>query len=247
LGLPNAATIFYVWIVLFAFYFFELRAALVHLALVLVLYVISALWTTGPYPLVAHSVATIGTLIGAALIVGLLKRRIEMLMGQQARSARTDELTGLPNRRAFNEELGRALARAARAGQPLTLAVLDLDHFKRVNDEYGHPVGDAVLQLTAAALRDSVRSGDLAARMGGEEFGLILPDASEESSRVLAERVRTAVARAELDGSDVTVTASLGIATWEPGESGDASELVRRADRALYAAKEGGRDRVMAA
>src|SRR3954452_2200779 len=123
-GLPNAGTLFFVWIVLFAFYFFEPRAAAVHLVFVLVLYIACALSTDGPYPLAANAIGTPGALIGAAAIVGARRRRIDCLLARLVEPARTDELTGRPNRRALNEELARTLARAARSGEPLSLCVL---------------------------------------------------------------------------------------------------------------------------
>ena len=168
---------------------------------------------------------------------------------KQAELAVRDGLTGLYNRRAFGELLGQAVAREDRqAGGRLSLLILDLDHFKKLNDTYGHPAGDAALKSAAEVLRRHLRKGDLAARYGGEEFVLILPGTDESGARHLAERVREALAdhRLVFEGAKITVTASFGLAVWpEGGQEPDA--LLASADRALYAAKQAGRNRVVAA
>ncbi|HET8539717.1 MAG TPA: diguanylate cyclase [Anaeromyxobacter sp.] len=163
-----------------------------------------------------------------------------------ARLAREDALTALPNRRAFGEALVREVARAERAGTPLAAVVLDVDHFKRVNDAHGHAAGDAVLAAVAARAASALRAGDLLARMGGEEFAALLPGAGLAAAAEVAERIRAAVARDPVaaGGRPVWVTVSLGCAALAPGEAGPA--LLARADERLYAAKEGGRDRVEA-
>jgi diguanylate cyclase (GGDEF)-like protein len=243
-GLPNAATLFFVWIVLFAFYFFELRAAAAHLTFVLALYVVNALLTDSPYSLAANAIGTAGALVGAAAIVGALRRRIDYLLAKLVETARTDELTGLPNRRAFNEELARACARAARSSDPLSLCALDLDHFKNVNDRFGHQVGDEVLAKTAEVLRATLREGDVAARFGGEEFVALLPVTDSATAHAVAERIRAAIAAAPVRPG-LGVTVSIGTASATAAADHDASDLVRRADRALYAAKRAGRDQVV--
>jgi diguanylate cyclase (GGDEF)-like protein len=162
-----------------------------------------------------------------------------------AEMARTDSLTGLPNRRAFDEALAREVARAHRSGTPLVLALADLDHFKRINDEFGHPVGDAVLAAAGACLRSLLRSYDQAARYGGEELALLLPDTTVEQGFVVAERVRAAVASLVVPGCGRAVTVSVGVAGLAPAE--EPASLVRRSDTALYAAKQAGRDRVVRA
>jgi diguanylate cyclase (GGDEF)-like protein len=243
-GLPNAATLFFVWIVLFAFYFFEPRPACAHLAFVLILYVADALLTDSPYSLAANAIATAGALTGAAGIVGALRRRILYLLAKLGETARTDELTGLPNRRAFNEELARALARSARSEDPLSLCVLDLDRFKDVNDRFGHQVGDEVLAHAAEVIRISLREGDMAARFGGEEFAALLPATDSDTAYAVAERIRASVADAPARPG-LRVTVSIGTASAAAKAERDASDLLRRADRALYAAKHAGRDRVM--
>jgi diguanylate cyclase (GGDEF)-like protein len=244
-GLPNAATLFYVWIVLFVFYFFEWRVAAAHLGAVLVLYTLSAIGTDSDSPLVGNVIGTIGALAGAGAIVAALRRRINRLMTALVETALTDELTGLPNRRAFGDDFARALARAIRTRQPLALGVIDLDYFKTINDRYGHPVGDQVLTRFGALLRSSVRAGDTAALLGGEEFGVLFIGADPAAVVRSAERVRAETERAfAADGP--ALTASIGVAHWAPDDPVDAVELMRRADQSLYEATNAGRNRVAA-
>ena len=157
--------------------------------------------------------------------------------------AATDALTGLPNNRAVKDTLRRMVAQATRSVSPLSASLLDLDHFKRVNDAHGHSRGDEVLAAVAATLRSSLRESDFVGRYGGEEFLILLPDTGKQEARLVAEKVRAAVAGMAMSNLDLTVTASLGVATL-PDHCGDADSLVRAADRALYAAKGGGRNRV---
>lgn len=160
-----------------------------------------------------------------------------------------DGLTGLYNHRHFQELLRNELARAERYDQPLACVMVDLDHFKQINDTYGHPFGDEVLKKVAAALTDGARKVDLVARYGGEEFVLVLPSTDAHGAVQVAERVRRAVEAEPFrhDGRTVHLTLSLGVATSElPGVT-DEHSLVKRADMALYAAKRAGRNRVMVA
>jgi diguanylate cyclase (GGDEF)-like protein len=158
--------------------------------------------------------------------------------------ARRDPLTGLANRRAFEEALAREVARAARDGAPLAVIALDVDHFKRVNDAYGHATGDAVLVEVAARAAQALRAGDLLARVGGEEFAALLPGASLEAAAEAAERVRARIVALPIaaGGAFLAVTLSAGLAALAEGEEGAA--LLARADERLYAAKRAGRDRV---
>ena len=171
-----------------------------------------------------------------------LEQRAETLSHLSVR----DGLTGLFNRRHFEEALGVELQRARTFGQTLCLALLDIDHFKRINDSYSHVVGDAVLRSIAQVLQKELRASDVAARYGGEEFVLILPHTGLDGARIAAEKVRVAIATTQwghlTPGREVT--ASLGLAEWKLGES--PTDFVRRADQALYAAKAGGRNRVRA-
>jgi diguanylate cyclase (GGDEF)-like protein/PAS domain S-box-containing protein len=157
--------------------------------------------------------------------------------------AGTDELTGLINRRGFEEHLTRELDRAARRKSPLSLLLLDVDWFKNYNDEFGHLAGDEVLHRLALLLRSQARSTDIVARFGGEEFAVILPDTPGEGALVLAERFRDTIEAAPWPGR--SVTASFGISTWNPALSPrDGRALLNDADRALYKSKGDGRNRV---
>jgi diguanylate cyclase (GGDEF)-like protein len=167
-------------------------------------------------------------------------------MAEQLRlSATTDELTGLPNRRAFLHALEIELARARRSGSPLSVAVADVDFFKRVNDKYGHGGGDDVLRALARIAEQSMRTGDLVGRLGGEEFAILMPDTDEMQARIACERLRGAVSGRKIrlgSGEEVALTLSTGVALLAAGE--DRDRLVSRADGALYQAKEGGRNQV---
>jgi len=157
--------------------------------------------------------------------------------------AATDSLTGLPNKRAVTDTLKRMFAQASRTGSPLSLVLLDLDHFKDINDRLGHPVGDQALANVGAVLRTVLRDADFAGRNGGEEFALLLPDTDASAASEIAERVRAAIAAITLPGVDLTVTASLGIAGY-PDHAAALDRLERLADAALYLAKRSGRNRV---
>jgi two-component system, cell cycle response regulator len=164
--------------------------------------------------------------------------RVALLEHLQA-SALTDGLTGVANRRAFDAAFDRELSVAARGGAPVSVLIIDLDHFKQLNDTYGHQAGDDVLRGVGAALRSCVRPGDVAARYGGEEFALILPGATADDAVAVARRLRTVLREVE---APRPITASLGIAC-QRGAGLSAAELLATADTALYAAKAGGRDR----
>jgi diguanylate cyclase (GGDEF)-like protein len=170
------------------------------------------------------------------LVADLRARELERegLLQRLDGLAHTDPLTGLANRRAWEDALGAALHDAGMTGTPLAVALLDLDRFKVLNDTQGHGAGDRLLRELAAGWSAAVRGRDVLARLGGDEFGLLLPDCSEEGARVLVERLR-----AEMPGEH---TCSAGVAAWRPGETADA--LLARADAGLYAAKAAGRDRV---
>lgn len=174
--------------------------------------------------------------------------RVHQLNDGERRRALEDGLTGLQNRRAFDQELARAVGQADRKGGTLALLMLDLDKFKGLNDTHGHPAGDAALKRTAQTLKRLSRRGDVAARYGGEEFVMILPDSDEAGALRLAERVRVAIKEDgfTFEGARLEVTASFGLALW-PSDGRTEEALLLAADRALYEAKERGRDRVVAA
>jgi diguanylate cyclase (GGDEF)-like protein len=173
------------------------------------------------------------------------QNRTRKMAEQLRQSATTDELTGLANRRAFMHALEIELARARRSGASLSVAVADVDFFKRVNDRYGHGGGDDVLRALAQIAQQSMRTGDLVGRLGGEEFAILMPDTDEMQARIACERLRGAVSGRKIklgSGEEVSITLSTGVALLLTGD--DRDRLVKRADGALYQAKEGGRNQV---
>lgn len=156
-----------------------------------------------------------------------------------------DELTQIYNRRHLYALGQKETALAQRYGRPLSVVMLDIDHFKHINDQYGHAAGDAVIRAVARRCSETVRAVDAAGRLGGEEFALLLPETGAQSAEQAAERLRAAIADMDVwSGSDrLRVTISAGVAAWGNGDAGF-DDLLKRADRALYAAKHGGRNRV---
>ena len=186
-----------------------------------------------------------------------LVRRLEAVIAQKdemarelARLARVDELTGLPNKRSLNAAMARDLAHLGRVGGDLSLIVIDVDHFKKFNDTWGHVVGDEVLRAVGEVLSSSVRGGDMAARFGGEEFVVLLRNADAQRARAAAERLRILLARKSIEGphGPLSVTASFGVATLS-GRVTDVTPVafLQQADAALYEAKRSGRNRVACA
>ncbi|HHY49642.1 MAG TPA: GGDEF domain-containing protein [Alphaproteobacteria bacterium] len=164
------------------------------------------------------------------------------------REATLDPLTKIFNRKYFDDGLVRAFADAKGDGTPLSLLLLDIDHFKRFNDTWGHQTGDQVLRLVAMTLKSNIKGKDIAARYGGEEFAAILPETDLEGAIILADNIRKAVQAKELLKRSTNeklgrITASLGVATYRPGDT--PSTLIDRADRCLYAAKHAGRNKVI--
>ncbi len=185
-------------------------------------------------------VARVGSQMRRIRASALAADQVEKALGD----AYTDALTGLYNRRYLDEDLVRRVAKAGTRDGSFAVALLDIDHFKRINDTWGHPAGDAVLRTVAKEIRGFLRTGDLECRYGGEEFVVILPSTSLGDAVLVAERLRGGIQSCELPSPLVAakITASLGVAGWVPGE--DASSLLGRADHALYAAKRAGRNRV---
>jgi diguanylate cyclase (GGDEF)-like protein len=183
-----------------------------------------------------------------ASTLGVMWMEIETLQAGLVRAARLDALTGLQNRGTFLEAFAREEARAARGGPAFSLAIFDLDRFKQVNDRYGHPAGDRVLQAFADVLRATVRPYDVVGRYGGEEFALLMPQTGKETAARVAERVRHGLeARgADVGGRRIDVTVSAGVATYGL-DGADWDTLLTAADNALYEAKSAGRNRVVAA
>jgi diguanylate cyclase (GGDEF)-like protein len=156
--------------------------------------------------------------------------------------AATDSLTGLPNRRAVQDTLKRMVAQASRNVSPLAALLLDLDHFKQINDQFGHGHGDDVLAAVGAVLGDGLRASDFAGRHGGEEFLVLLPDTGLEAAVHTADKLRLALSQIFIPQVERTITASIGVAVL-PNHAADGDALLRAADRALYVAKGNGRDR----
>ncbi|HOE97498.1 MAG TPA: GGDEF domain-containing protein [Candidatus Sumerlaeota bacterium] len=185
-------------------------------------------------------------LIGSSVIGFFLRDESELAVDQRLfQLASQDPLTGLSNRGVFDVEIKQEFDRAIRYGRRLALVMFDIDHFKRFNDTYGHPVGDFVLRELAALIQTKVRGNDICTRYGGEEFAIILPETSREGALIQAERLREAVEHHsfERDGHTLTLTISVGIASIDGGYR-SAEEMINAADRALYSAKAGGRNKV---
>lgn len=235
-----------------AFLFLERRAALglVCLSFVAIFLPSGIALSLGPLPhwdnelraMLINMALAHFTFIAALLAIGRLRYRYQMTRERMVAMqvlASTDPLTGLPNRRAMLEQLDTLLALAERGRQPLSVLLLDIDHFKLVNDNHGHDVGDQVLSQLGQVLSSQVRACDLVGRWGGEEFLLLAPATCLEEARELAERIRQAVASTAFPhGQPLTV--SLGVTQFGPSDHREA--LLRRADQALYQAKAAGRN-----
>ncbi len=184
--------------------------------------------------------------IGSAIVKFLYGSNLELAYHEEIyRLMRTDGLTELFNRRYFDEVLQKEVSRARRYGRPFSLVLFDIDHFKRINDTYGHLAGDAVLRQLGQIVASHVRRDDVVARTGGEEFAVILPETELPQARAFADKLRRLVERTDFqfEGTRVPVTISLGVAEWA-AQLVDGADLVKRADEKLYEAKRGGRNRV---
>jgi diguanylate cyclase (GGDEF)-like protein len=169
----------------------------------------------------------------------------EMREASLRADALTDPLTGLANYRSLSQGLAREIERSRRYGQPLSLLTLDLDHLKAINDAHGHDAGNEAIQLVARALKGAVRSFELVARQGGDEFAVLLPNTTGSDARLLAERLRGEIAAQEVRGEKLS--ASIGVASRDSSADLDTTALVKASDEALYRAKRAGRDRVESA
>jgi diguanylate cyclase (GGDEF)-like protein len=195
---------------------------------------------TGPFvPREAEFLSLIGRELSGAIDKARLQDEIQEL-------SITDELTGLPNRRYFNRRFHEELARARRSQFPVTVTMLDIDHFKQVNDTYGHPFGDEVLRALARALQSVVREADILARYGGEEFVVVSPECTTHLARRLVQRIQNAVANVVVVFAEtqevIGITVSLGLASF-PDDAEEGVAVIECADLALYHAKRSGRDR----
>jgi diguanylate cyclase len=202
-----------------------------------------------PQTTMLNVIACLPLLVGYPILVGVvtyqLSRRVREQNRQLAKLSRTDGLSTLLNRTAWEELAATEFRRHRRSGSPVSLLMLDIDHFKRINDNFGHPAGDEVIRGIGALLRLSMREFDVAGRYGGEEFGVILPETDVGGAKVIAERVRKAIESAVMVESEgIRCTVSIGTAT-AGREVADYVQWIARADRALYRAKELGRDRTV--
>jgi diguanylate cyclase (GGDEF)-like protein/putative nucleotidyltransferase with HDIG domain len=236
---PSPLVFFYLWVSLYGAYFLNTRQIIFQIVYVGLAYV-SLLVTTSQGDALTWWLIGMGTLAVAAFLIQGMRDRMESLIERLYDAARTDPLTGMTNRRGFRELLDLELERARRGSTPMVVVVGDLDHFKEVNDRCGHHVGDAALRRAAAVLARGKRHIDGVARVGGEEFALVLPDTDKHQAYAVAERLRCQVCD-EFAGDSVALTISFGVAAY-PHHGETAASLLRTGDEALYAAKRNGRN-----
>jgi diguanylate cyclase (GGDEF)-like protein len=240
----NDAAVLYALPVLWATVFFGRRGAFAILGCVATGHALAlaALPPSSAYP--GRWMDVMVSAVAIATVVLALEERNQILVERLAGEARTDPLTGLLNRRGFDERAALAIAHARRDMTPTALVAFDIDHFKAINDECGHEAGDRVLAGIGQLLRAEARAVDVIARRGGEEFAVLLPNSDDAGADAFAERVRSALARTEgAEGFSGPVQVSAGVVAGRDGE--DLSELLQRADAALYEAKRTGRNRVV--
>jgi diguanylate cyclase (GGDEF)-like protein len=239
-GTTSGTPFFYLWPMLVAAYFFQRRDVALNFALVCASFAVAlAFWVPvddGGLIMFLDTVTAMGVV---AALVFMLKTQVGRLVTGLHKASTTDALTGVLNRGAFQERLDEALAAPDR--QPVVLALLDLDHFKLVNDRHGHPAGDRALRRFCEIVQAEARLDDALGRLGGEEFGLLLAGTDLAGAHSFADRLRATVAR-ETAAGEVGLTVSIGLAEGEPGTP--AKDLLRSADVALYSAKGAGRNRV---
>ncbi len=246
-GPPLFTELFYVWPALYVGYFFRRWALLGALVFMAATYAAVLLAIRADSELLATRWSvTVSVVWGVALTIHFLRISVDRLVARLRTATRTDLLTDVLNRRGFEEAFGLELARVRRSGAPLALAIGDIDRFKAINDRYGHAAGDAALKAVAARLRECCRGTDVLARIGGEEFALVMPQTTLDEALVLAERLRRSVALVHDEGGE-PLTISFGVVECTRGEDADPDRLLGAADRALYAAKDAGRDRVVSA
>jgi diguanylate cyclase (GGDEF)-like protein len=204
------------------------------------------------YLILGSSLLVVGLAVWISVYFSRLNRALrrevserQQLQEDLERLANTDALTGLPSRRFFMTQLASELARRQRYGHPLSLLMLDLDHFKQINDQWGHAVGDDALRLFADAVQCCLRAQDVAGRLGGEEFAILLPETAEGVARPVAERIRSKMEHASIATVEGNCSATVSIGMTEATDGDDLESLLRRADAALYAAKQRGRNRVI--
>jgi len=223
------ASVFYIWVALYAYNFFARRTANAHIVWIAICYG-AVLWSQGAEGGAAQWLLVVGTAVVSGLVVAALVEEVRSV-------ARRDGLTGLWNRRALEEDLERLLATARRDPIDVTFAIIDIDHFKRCNDTFGHHGADGILIELATRWTGELRPSDSLARFGGDEFAILFPRSTVDESVAVIRRLR--------DATPSGITFSAGVASWAPGEPPEAFE--GRADALLYEAKREGRDRIVAA
>ncbi len=236
----------YVWICLFSFYFLSFRNAVVQVLAIGAAY--AWLLTTqdaSGSEAATRWIVTMTALATAGVLVAKLRRANDGLVEELSSRARIEPLTGLLNRHALEERAAVEFARARRGRGPVAILVADLDDFKTINDSLGHPAGDQVLRRVSAVLTEETRDVDAVARVGGDEFAILLPATSAAAARAIAERLRRKVRRAARD-MDLRLSLSVGVAVGPP-DGNTLDELWKAADRAMYKAKRGGGDAVATA
>jgi diguanylate cyclase (GGDEF)-like protein len=242
LGGPGADNeLLYLWVALYSGYFFTRIQMIAQLAVVAGAFGAALLLIHAGQVGFTRWFITVGMVSGVGTLVHVLKSRNDELIEGHFQAARTDRLTGLVNRRGFDERLELELERSRRTAQPVALVLADIDHFKEINDRFGHPAGDAVLIAVGRTAQDTMRKVDTMARLGGDEFALILPATEAEGALEVAERLRGEVPHLFHDGRD-SLTMSFGIVEF-PLHGGTREHLVEAADGALYRAKGLGRNR----
>jgi diguanylate cyclase (GGDEF)-like protein len=242
-GVAILNELYYVWPALYVGYFFKPRAIVFTLALIGAAYgVILHSIHVGADAGVTRWVITVSVTAGAAGALHVIRRYVNSLVRALREVARTDPLTGVLNRRGFDERLDIELRRARRRSEPLALIIGDIDDFKRLNDEFGHAAGDEALRRVADALRAGSREMDVIGRIGGEEFAMLMPATGLAGAYEAAERMRRLVESSDSE----RLTISFG-AVELAGEHDDPAALIARADAALYDAKETGRNRTVVA
>lgn len=208
-------------------------------------------WGIIPYHLLGYRAVDVGTVIEAILLALALANQFRRNQRQRLRAeqmARLDPLTGLNNRRAFAEHAEPIWQKAVRHQRPFSVAIIDLDEFKRINDQFGHKVGDRALELTAKELCSSIRTGDVLARWGGEEFILLMPETDQQEAIRVAERLRMAIHRIRIQEkrADILLSGSIGVAN-RLEQMDQLEQLIHKADQCLFKAKAEGRNRVLVA
>jgi diguanylate cyclase (GGDEF)-like protein len=240
---PTLTEFFYAWPAVYVGYFFRRWMVPVFIAVTATAYAATLAFMKLSGNVEIRWMLVVTVVAGLTVAAHAIRTQVNGLVQRLQEAARTDTLTGLPNRRAFDERLALELSRTNRTGEPLALLIGDVDGFKALNDEFGHAAGDQALASLGRVLMDECRVVDLPARIGGEEFAVLLPATEGTDAVVTADRLRAAVSGIH-DGAGRALTMSFGVAIHPPyGDTADA--LLRAADRALYSAKAAGRDRTV--